>query len=68
VRRRRFKRRLFWTALIVALLVIWLIAQVLRAAEATAAAARSAFRAPRGSQNRRSRIAPWRGRSTVNAR
>jgi hypothetical protein len=36
------KRRLFWTAVIVTLLLIWLIAQVLRAAEATAMAARRA--------------------------
>jgi ferric-dicitrate binding protein FerR (iron transport regulator) len=43
VRRRRWKRGLFWTALIFALLLVWLIAQVLRAAEATAAAARSAL-------------------------
>jgi hypothetical protein len=40
VRRNRFKRRLFWTAVLVALVLIWLITQVLRAAEATAAAAR----------------------------
>jgi hypothetical protein len=30
VSRRRLKRRLFWTALILALLLIWLIGQVLR--------------------------------------
>jgi hypothetical protein len=29
VNRRRLKRRLFWTALILALLLIWLIGQVL---------------------------------------
>ena len=40
VRRGRLQRRLFWTALIVAFLLLWLIGQVLRAAEATAAAAR----------------------------
>ena len=38
------KRRLFWTGVIVALVLVWLIAQVLRAAEATAAAARRARR------------------------
>ena len=40
MKRRRWKRRLFWTAVFVGLLLIWLIAQVLRAAEATTAAAR----------------------------
>jgi hypothetical protein len=40
VRRARWKRRLFWAALIFALLLVWLIAQVLRAAEATVSAAR----------------------------
>jgi succinate dehydrogenase hydrophobic anchor subunit len=47
VRRRRFKRRLFWTGVILAILLIWLIAQILRAAEATAAAARRPFRRKR---------------------
>jgi hypothetical protein len=44
VKRRRFKRRLFWTAVIVALLLIWLVAQVFRAAGAIASAARHASR------------------------
>jgi hypothetical protein len=44
VRERRFKRRLFWTAVLLGLLLIWLIAQVLLAAQAMAAAARGAWR------------------------
>ena len=46
MRRRRFKRRLFWTGVIVALLLIWLVSQVIRAAVATAAAARLVLRPP----------------------
>jgi hypothetical protein len=42
VSRRRFKRRLFWTAVIIALLLIYVIALVIRAARATAWAARLA--------------------------
>jgi hypothetical protein len=47
VRRRRWKRGLFWTALIFALLLVWLIAQVLRAAEATVSAARILTQSPK---------------------
>jgi hypothetical protein len=46
VRRRRVKRQLFWTAVIVAVLLIWLIAQVIRAAQALTWAARRLFRPP----------------------
>jgi hypothetical protein len=44
MRRRRFKRRLFWTGVILALTLIWMTVQVLRAAEAVLAAARSVAR------------------------
>jgi hypothetical protein len=40
MRRRRFKRRLFWTGVIFALTLIWLTVQVMRAAGAIASAAR----------------------------
>jgi hypothetical protein len=44
VRRGRFKRRLFWTGVIFALMLIWLTVQVMRAAGAIASAARRPFR------------------------
>jgi hypothetical protein len=40
MRRRRFKRRLFWTTVIFALTLVWLTVQVLRVAGAVASAAR----------------------------
>jgi hypothetical protein len=40
MRRRRFKRRLFWTGVIFALTLIWLTVQVMRAAGAIASATR----------------------------
>jgi hypothetical protein len=45
MRRRRFKRRLFWTGVILALTLIWLTVQVLRVAEAISAPARRPRRA-----------------------
>jgi hypothetical protein len=44
MRRRRFKRRLFWTGVILALTLIWITVQVLRAAEAVLTATRSIAR------------------------
>jgi hypothetical protein len=44
VRRRRLKRRIFWTGVILALTVIWMGVQVLRAGEAALAAVRSTAR------------------------
>jgi hypothetical protein len=44
MRRRRFKRRLFWTGVILALMLIWMTVQVLRAAEAVRTATRSIAR------------------------
>jgi hypothetical protein len=41
MRRRRFKRRLFWTGVIFALVLVWLTVQVLRVAEAIVSATRS---------------------------
>ena len=41
MRRRRLKRRLFWTGVIFALLLVWLTVQVLRVAGVIASAARS---------------------------
>jgi hypothetical protein len=35
MRRRRFKRRLFWAGVVFALTLVWLTVQVLRVAEAT---------------------------------
>jgi hypothetical protein len=49
MRRRRLKRRLFWTGVIFALTLIWLTVQVLRIAGAMASAMRRPFE-------------PWRGR------
>ena len=46
MRRRRYKHRLFWTAVIVAVLLIWLVAQVIRAAQALAWAARRVLEPP----------------------
>ena len=40
MRRRRLKRRLFWTGVIFALLLVWLTVQVLRVAETIVTAAR----------------------------
>jgi hypothetical protein len=40
MRRRRFKRRLFWAGVLFALTVIWLTVQVLRVAGAVASATR----------------------------
>ena len=45
MRRRRFKRRLVWTGVILALMLIWLTVQVMRAAGAIASAARRPRRA-----------------------
>jgi hypothetical protein len=42
MRRRRFKRRLFWTGVIFALTLVWLTVQVLRVAEAVVSTARGA--------------------------
>jgi hypothetical protein len=53
MRRRRFKRRLFWTGVVLALTLIWLTVQVLRVAGAIAAAAR---------RPRRARLQPIDGR------
>jgi hypothetical protein len=44
MRRRHLKRRLFWTGVILALALIWLTVQVLRAAEGLVSAARSTAR------------------------
>jgi hypothetical protein len=43
-RKRRLKRRLFWTGVILALTLIWMTVQVLRAAEALLTATRSIAR------------------------
>jgi hypothetical protein len=43
MRLRRFRRRLFWTGVIFALMLIWLTVQVMRAAGAIASAARRPF-------------------------
>jgi hypothetical protein len=53
MRLRRFKRRLFWTGVILALTLIWLTVQVLRVAEAISSAAR---------RPRRPRLRPIHGR------
>jgi hypothetical protein len=45
MRLRRFRRRLFWTGVIFALMLIWLTVQVMRAAGAIASAARRPRRA-----------------------
>jgi hypothetical protein len=45
MRRRRFRRRLFWTGVILALTLIWLTVQVLRLAGALSSAARRPLRA-----------------------
>jgi hypothetical protein len=45
MRRRRYKRRLFWTGVILALTLVWLTVQILRVAEAIASAARRPRRA-----------------------
>lgn len=44
MRRRRLKRRLFWTGVLFALTVIWLTVQVLRIAGGVASAMRRPFR------------------------
>jgi hypothetical protein len=44
MRRRRLKRRLFWTGVVFALTLIWLVVQVVRVAGAIASAARCPFR------------------------
>lgn len=44
MRRRRFKRRLLWTGVILALTLIWMTVQVLRAADAVVSAAQSVAR------------------------
>jgi hypothetical protein len=54
MRLRRFKRRLFWTGVILALTLIWLTVQVLRVAGAVSSAARRPWRA---------RLRPIHGRS-----
>jgi hypothetical protein len=46
-RKRRLRRRLFWTGVIFALTLIWLTVQVLRAAGAVASAARRPFASQR---------------------
>jgi hypothetical protein len=48
MRRRRLKRRLFWTGVIFALLLIWLTVQVLRIAEGVISAMRRPFEPLRG--------------------
>jgi hypothetical protein len=45
MRLRRFRRRLFWTGVIFALMLIWLTVQIMRAAGAIASAARRPRRA-----------------------
>jgi hypothetical protein len=44
MRRRRLRRRLFWTGVILALLLVWLLVQVVRVAGAIASAARRPYR------------------------
>jgi hypothetical protein len=53
MRLRRFKRRLFWTGVILALTLIWLTVQVLRVGGAISSAAR---------RPRRARLRPIHGR------
>jgi hypothetical protein len=55
MRRRRYKRRLFWAGVILALALVWLTVQVLRVAGAITSAARP----------RRARLQTIDGRGTV---